>query len=246
VNATARRWITAAAAAVAAVALSTEAAMAQSCPSPLRDARRLVLVTARSMNATAAVLRLYRRASPGAPWRALGGPEPAVVGKAGMAWSPFFRRLARRGEPIKVEGDKRAPAGVFALGRSFGILASSRPGYLRITPGTVCVDDPRSAAYNTITLRSRVGPSVHAENMSRVRPLYRRGLLVNYPTDARRRAGSCIFIHVWGSASTGTAGCVALPEPRVEALQEFAADGAVLAILPRFALGRLRGCLPEP
>jgi L,D-peptidoglycan transpeptidase YkuD (ErfK/YbiS/YcfS/YnhG family) len=80
--------------------------------------------------------------------------------------------------------------------------------------------------------------------MSHVLPMYRRGLLVDYPTDARRKAGSCIFIHVWRSPTTGTAGCVAVPEPRVEALQAFSRGGAVLAILPREALGRLKGCLP--
>jgi L,D-peptidoglycan transpeptidase YkuD (ErfK/YbiS/YcfS/YnhG family) len=67
---------------------------------------------------------------------------------------------------------------------------------------------------------------------------------VDYPTDARARAGSCIFIHVWRSPTTGTAGCVAIPEARVVALQEFAAGGAALAILPRRALDRLPGCLP--
>ena len=44
---------------------------------------------------------------------------------------------------------------------------------------------------------------------------------------------------------TGTAGCVAMPEPRVEALQDFSEGGAVLAILPRGALDRLAGCLPR-
>ena len=72
--------------------------------------------------------------------------------------------------------------------------------------------------------------------MSRVLPMYRRGLVVDYPTDARKMAGSCIFIHVWRSPTTGTAGCVAMPEPRVEALQDFAADGAVIAVLPQAAL----------
>jgi L,D-peptidoglycan transpeptidase YkuD (ErfK/YbiS/YcfS/YnhG family) len=75
--------------------------------------------------------------------------------------------------------------------------------------------------------------------------MYRRGLLVNYPTDAGKRAGSCIFIHVWRSPTTGTAGCVSMPEPRVEALQDFAANGAVVAILPRAALDRMPGCVPQ-
>jgi len=168
-----------------------------------------------------------------------------LIGRGGMGWSPFFVQLARRGEPIKVEGDKRAPAGIYKIGRSFGIVALSQPNYLQVTPDTICVHDLSSPAYNTIASRARLGPAVSAENMSRALPMYRRGLLVDYPTDARKRAGSCIFIHVWRSPTTGTAGCVSMPEPRVEALQEFAADGAVLAILPRGALDRLRGCLPQ-
>ncbi|MEA3024977.1 MAG: hypothetical protein QOF91_262 [Alphaproteobacteria bacterium] len=229
----------------AAVVHSMTSARAQSCPAPLPEARRLVLVTAETMNDLAATMRLYERASAGSAWRALGAAEPATIGRAGMGWSPFFPRLARPGEPIKVEGDKRAPAGIYPIGRSFGILASSRPGYLQVTPDTICVNDPSSPAYNTIASRSRLGPTVSAENMSRALPMYRRGLLVDYPTDARKKAGSCIFLHVWRSPTTGTAGCVAVPEPRVEALQDFAAGGAVLAILPRGALNRLPGCLPQ-
>jgi L,D-peptidoglycan transpeptidase YkuD (ErfK/YbiS/YcfS/YnhG family) len=239
-----RSRIAAVAAVTAAVAALCGPARAASCPAPLAQAKRLVLVTTEAMNDTAAAMRLYERAAASDSWRATGEAEAALIGTAGMGWSRFFAPLARRGEPIKVEGDKRAPAGIFAIGRSFGVLASSRPGYLHVTPDTICVNDPSSPAYNTIALRSRLGPAVGAENMSRALPMYRRGLLVDYPTDARRYAGSCIFIHVWRSPTTGTAGCVALPEPRVEALQAFAAGGAVLAILPRGALDRLPGCLP--
>jgi L,D-peptidoglycan transpeptidase YkuD (ErfK/YbiS/YcfS/YnhG family) len=239
------RRIAALAAVVAvAAAHSIAPARSQSCPAPLAGAKRLVLVTAETMNDTAATLRRYERAAPGESWRAVGGAEPAVVGKTGMGWSAFFAHLARPGEPIKVEGDKRAPAGVYAIGRSFGILPSSRPNYLQVTPDTVCVDDLTSPAYNTIAQRSRLGPAVRGENMSKALPMYRRGLMVDYPTDAKKKAGSCIFIHVWRSPTSGTAGCVALPEPRVEALQDFAAEGATLAILPRVGLDRLKGCLP--
>jgi L,D-peptidoglycan transpeptidase YkuD (ErfK/YbiS/YcfS/YnhG family) len=239
------RWLAAGAIAALATAYSLVAAQAQSCPAPLANAKRLVLVTAPNMNDMAATMRLYERASAKEPWRALDAPEPATIGRAGMGWSQFFSKLARRGEPLKVEGDKRTPAGIYPIGRSFGVLASSRPDYLHVTPDTICVNDVSSPAYNTIASRARVGPAVHAENMSRILPMYRRGLLVDYPTDARKQAGSCIFIHVWRSSTTGTAGCVAMPEPRVEALQDFAAGGAVVAVLPRGALDRLPGCLPK-
>jgi L,D-peptidoglycan transpeptidase YkuD (ErfK/YbiS/YcfS/YnhG family) len=232
------------AAAAVLVVWSGTAIAATSCPAQLAQARHLVLVTAAGMNDTAATMRLYQRASPSVPWQALGEDEPATVGRAGMAWSQFFLRLARRGEPVKVEGDKRTPAGIYRIGHSFGVLASSRPHYLHVTPDTICVNDPSSPDYNTIASRARVGPFVRAENMSRVLPMYRRGLLVDYPTDAGRRAGSCIFIHVWRSPVTPTAGCIAAPEQRIEALQDFSEGGAVLAVLPRQALDRLKGCLP--
>jgi len=223
---------------------SANAQKPQSCPTLLTEARRLVLVTADNMNAAAATMRLFERGSPNDAWRQL-STEHAVVGKTGIGWSQFFRTLARPGEPTKVEGDKRAPAGIYAIGRSFGVIASTRPDYLHVTPDTVCVDDPSSPAYNTIASRAQVGAGIHAENMSRIVPMYRRCLLVDYPTDARRRAGSCIFIPVWRSPGTGMVGCVALPEPRMDALQDFAQSGAVLAILPTSALDRLPGCLPK-
>ena len=58
------------------------------------------------------------------------------------------------------------------------------------------------------------------------------------------RAGSCIFIHLRLPGKTGTAGCVALPEPQLKALQDFSQGGAVLAVLPKQALGRFKGRLP--
>jgi len=73
---------------------------------------------------------------------------------------------------------------------------------------------------------------------------YRQGLVVDYPTNAAARAGSCIFIHVWRSPNRPTAGRVGLSEARVKCPQDLAADRAVLAILPRQALHRLPGCLP--
>lgn len=226
------------AASVAALAQETGA-----CPAPLASARRLVLVVADHMNAKSARMWRFERASPAASWRPHGAAEPAMIGRAGMAWSPFFAGFRREGEPLKIDGDRRAPAGIYPIGRSFGTVPSSRPGHLQVRNDTVCVDDPASPAYNTIVTRAAAG-RVSAENMSRALPMYRRGLVVDYPTDAKARAGSCIFIHVWRSSTTGTAGCVAVPEARVMALQDFSQPGAVVAILPRAALGRFAGCLP--
>lgn len=234
------------AAVLAVIALiAPQAALAHSCPEPLASARRLVLVTADTLTSTTATVQRFERAAPNAPWQLSGGPATGLIGHKGMAWAHAFRSLARRGEPVKVEGDKRAPAGFYKFGRSFGFAPSDRAGYMRILDGMTCVDDPSSPDYNTITWRAEIGPKVHGENMRRA-PVYARGLLVDYPSNRKARAGSCIFIHLQLPGRTGTNGCVALPEPQLEAVQDHVQDGAVLAILPRQALERFKGCLPEP
>jgi D-alanyl-D-alanine dipeptidase len=202
-----------------------------------------VLVTAADMHGAAARLQRFTRPSPDERWRPDGGPVSARIGRNGMAWGYPYRALARPGEPVKVEGDKRAPAGIYRIGDSFGFAPSSRPNYRRIGEGMVCVDDPAHRAYNTITTRAQVGAKVHGENMWRV-PEYRRGLLVDYPSSRQARGGSCIFIHLRLPGKTGTGGCVALPEPELAGLQDFAQGGAVLAIVPEQALDRFGGCLP--
>ena len=218
------------------------AAHGQSCPELLASARRLVLVTAPDMNTPNANIERFERAGDG--WKSVAAAQPALIGRNGMAWSQAFRALGNRSEPIKMDGDKRAPAGFYRIGASFGFAPSPRANYLHVREGTVCVDEPMSPAYNTITTRTKVGPSVHAENMWRV-PAYRHGLLVDYPTDRKNRAGSCIFIHIRMPDAKYTQGCVAVPEAQVLELQDFAAGGAVLGIVPISARGRLASCLPE-
>jgi L,D-peptidoglycan transpeptidase YkuD (ErfK/YbiS/YcfS/YnhG family) len=220
------------------------AALAQSCPAPLATARKLVLVTPQTWTSSTARLQRFTRLAPGRPWQPESGPVSALVGRNGVGWSIAFRGYAFPGEPIKQEGDKRAPIGFFNIGHSFGFAPSPRVGYLQITPDTVCVNDLRSSAYNRIASRGVIGPNVRGEPMRRI-PEYVRGLLIDYPTDARDRAGSCVFIHTRLPGATGTGGCVALAESEVTTLQDFAQSGAVLAIVPKPALLRFRGCLPQ-
>jgi L,D-peptidoglycan transpeptidase YkuD (ErfK/YbiS/YcfS/YnhG family) len=218
-------------------------ALAQKCPEPLASARRLVLVIADTPISTTATVERFERDTPNAAWHLSGGAATALIGHKGLGWAHAFRAFARKGEPVKVEGDKRTPAGFFKIGKSFGFAVSDRAGYLRITDGMTCVDDLSSPAYNTITTRAEIGLKVHGENMWRV-PEYARGLLVDYPSSRRARAGSCIFIHLRLPGKTGTSGCIALQEPQLEAVQDFSTDSAVLAVLPRQVLGRFKGCLP--
>ena len=151
---------------------------ADTCPDLIAQASRLVLVTTQSMDTQLATMQLFARRAANKPWKRISAAEPAVVGKAGLGWGYSILDFKEREEPEKVEGDKRTPAGFFRIGASFGFAPSRRPGYIELKAGeTVCVEDPSSPFYNTITKRSEIG-SAEADDM-RSSPLYRSGLFVD-------------------------------------------------------------------
>jgi L,D-peptidoglycan transpeptidase YkuD (ErfK/YbiS/YcfS/YnhG family) len=220
------------------------AAADEACPAPLANATRLVLVVSPDMQAVSASLRRFQRDAPDAAWHAAGGAIPAVVGQAGMGWGWPFLREARPDEPVKREGDRRTPAGFYALGRPFGLAPAAFPGYLRLLPDeSFCVDDPSSPLYGGIVRRAAAGNGTGGEAMWKV-PLYRRGLIVGFPVDRARKGGSCVFVHVWRAPARGTVGCVALAEDGARLLQDWARIGtAAIGILPQAALDRFAPCL---
>jgi L,D-peptidoglycan transpeptidase YkuD (ErfK/YbiS/YcfS/YnhG family) len=222
---------------------ASSAAFAQACPPLMQAAERLVLVTVPNVTSSAGTLRLYeRRANAG--WASVGTAQLVNVGTRGVAWGPTFRALAADGEPLKVEGDKRSPAGFYTVGRPFGFAPSALARYLQLRADHVCVEDPASPVYNAITTEQALGRRTGTENMGRM-PRYRRGLVIDYPTDAAAKAGSCIFIHIWKGPGRSTEGCLTMPEPRVAALQRFADEHpTVLAVLPQAAVGKFGDCLP--
>lgn len=232
---------------LAAAATAAAPALAEPCPPPLDTALRLVMITTPDMNSSTARLELFERRTKDAPWTRSRTGAPVMLGTNGLAWGYTFRTYKRAGEAEKREGDMRTPAGFFPLGPSFGFTARKLHGHIRIEKGkTVCVEDPASPHYNTITTRAAIGTNIKADNMGDTR-LFRNGLFVAYPSDRATRAGSCIFLHIWKSPSTSTHGCVAMPETRIKFLQEFAEDGAVLGVLPQGARQRFEGCplLPD-
>jgi len=115
------------------------------CPTLLTNALRLVVVTTPSINHARGKLTTYRRATPQRPWIRNNAPIDVVVGRNGLAWGWTSKALARTGDPLKQEGDKRTPAGVFTIGRPFGTQSSKLENFLKLRTGqTFCVDDTRS------------------------------------------------------------------------------------------------------
>lgn len=218
------------------------------CPSVLREATRLLLVTTPGMARSDARARLFVRPSVGPGWQAAGLAFPATVGRNGLGWAWNQTALSDGAEPVKREGDGRTPAGIFAAGVPFGASARPVAGYrLLDRPRTACVDDVRSPFYNALVDAALVAPGHGHEPMWRI-PLYRQGIVVEHATSRPLAGGSCIFLHVWRAPGRPTSGCVAMAESNVIALQD-AFDGrrAAIVILPQGAVGRLAACgLPVP
>jgi L,D-peptidoglycan transpeptidase YkuD (ErfK/YbiS/YcfS/YnhG family) len=179
------------------------AACAQTLPNRLETGRatQLVTVVARSRSSTQATFRLW--AKRGGCWRPAAGPWTAWLGGNGTS-------------PVKREGDRRTPTGIFGFGRTmYGVAAN--PGvhypYHRVVCGDWWVEDPASRYYNRFRhVRCGATPPFRttSEDLSRSPTAYRHFAVIAYnssPIVPGR--GSGIFLH----ATTGrpTLGCVSLP-----------------------------------
>jgi len=130
-------------------------------------------------------------------------------------------------EPIKKEGDKRSPAGVFALPSVTGTVPSLPTGlpYREATDKLRCVDDGKSSQYNTVTDE---GSWTSAEEMRADH--YAIAVFVAHNPERKPGAGSCIFLHVGDHT---TVGCTTMSRPALAELVAWLKPGALLVQLPR-------------
>lgn len=222
-------------------------------PSPLAEARQVLLVLAPGWDAPAGALARFEREALTSAWKPVGAALPTALGRNGLGWGLGLHPAQTTG-PFKREGDGKAPAGAFRLGYAFGYaptFPAARLPYFQLTPGLECVDDARSRHYNRILSRlpGRVADWDSSETMLRSDDLYSLGLVVEHnanPPEAG--AGSCIFLHVWNGPGSGTAGCTALDKPAVAELLGWldAAKNPVLVQLPRAEYDRLKAAWGLP
>lgn len=124
-------------------------------------------------------------------------PIASVIGKQGMV------------EPDqKLEGDMKTPIGLYAIKQAFGTeFIHLNMDFLHITAEDKWVDDVGSPNYNQHVKGECDAKSF--ENMNR--DTYQLGAVIAYNMNpVKPSAGSAIFMHVWESPKTPTAGCVAM------------------------------------
>lgn len=212
-------------------------------PTPiLAQSTQLVTAVLDDWASTTATLALWHRTD-ATTWQRVGEPWTGVVGANGAAWGIGLHGegppLGHTG-PNKLEGDKKSPAGSFAIGAAWGYATAPPSGTkLPYTPSDdqiKCVDDPSSLHYATIVNQAGLQIDWHsAEDMRRRDPLYTWVVDIAHNPSRVPGEGSCIFLHVWKDAASPTVGCTAMPEPQLKALltQLDPAQHPTFVLLPR-------------
>jgi L,D-peptidoglycan transpeptidase YkuD (ErfK/YbiS/YcfS/YnhG family) len=222
---------------------------------PWHDARQMIVVTIADWNADHGALRTFERKD--GRWRMVKGATPVTIGKAGAGWGLGLHPQQHVG-PSKREGDNRSPAGVFRIGEAFGYAADADTAmpYRPLGASDWCVDVSTSPQYNRIVDANVVGAAavkgasepmrrdLHFDGDQR----YREGFVIEHNPDARPRAGSCIFAHLWKSPTAATAGCTAMTPAAMQSLLAWLRpqDHPVFVLLPQAEYRRLRSSWQLP
>ncbi len=185
------------------------------------ESLQVVVVTTKDSSAVQGTARLFERNSSKSKWKTNGESFPVVIGRNGLAWSEDLI-ISHNPLQYKREGDGRSPSGLFPLTFVFG--SSTKPEklkfpYIKLEQFTECVDDVNSGHYNKIVDRMKVGNLdwKSSEKMLAVGLEYELGVFVahnSYPVV--RGNGSCIFLHIWKNANSGTSGCTAMERSNLE------------------------------
>ncbi|WP_428739873.1 L,D-transpeptidase family protein [Sulfurimonas sp.] len=173
----------------------------------LLSAQQIVLVVADNFDTSKATLSAYD------------GDKQVLkdidvnIGKNGLGWGLGVKKITHNtNEPLKMEGDKKAPAGIFDIGFAFGYqdkLDLNIP-YIHANDNLLCVDDINSRFYNRfVNFDSGIK---NFEHMKRKDQQYKYGLVVVHNQQQEKKRGSCIFLHIEKEKNHPTVGCTSMKE----------------------------------
>lgn len=152
---------------------------------------------------------------------------PVVFGKHGLAWAKGLQPFVPPNVQMRCEGSLTSPKGIFSIDALFGFdpfIAEHYPKMqtLYFHENLVGVDDVHSKFYNQIVDVQKVEKDwTSYEDLSQI-SVYKMGATIGFNTlEKDRLAGSLVFLHLWRSPTSPTAGCTALCEKNLEALMEW-------------------------
>jgi len=183
---------------------------------------QVVVGIAEGWGSTSVKLQRWERKAGGA-WRQAGTPWEGRLGGAGLVWGRGLNPVPS-GAVLKVEGDKRAPAGVFGLGTACGydreIVRHPAMPYFQVTSRDLWVEDAASPHYNQ-RLRLDREPRTAWEKKAQMRQGdYAHSLKLfiqhNAPPRVVPRGGSSIFFHIWrAGGAKASVGCTTMSDAKL-------------------------------
>ncbi|MCW9027049.1 MAG: L,D-transpeptidase family protein [Thiovulaceae bacterium] len=170
-------------------------------------AAQIVLVVAQNTDTSKAILQRYENN------QKVGNPIDVNIGKNGLAHGLGISSFKiNNKESDKIEGDKKAPIGVFKLHYLFGYEKKDKNynmNYIQVDEKYTCIDDAQSIYYNSV-LNFVDKDAKSFEYMKRDDDQYKLGIVVGHNDIKKPNAGSCIFIHVQKAVDAPTAGCTSM------------------------------------
>ena len=171
------------------------------------------------------------------------------LGKNGLGWGLGILNLKHNNkDPLKYEGDKKAPIGIFKLTKVFGYEKQTNlhMPYLHVDKQTICVDDSNHKNYNQITKMPKIKPKSF-ETMKRDDFQYELGIVVEHNKNQVKQRGSCIFLHVERFKGAGTAGCTSMSLEHITKIVHWldASKKPILIQIPKKELPQIKKLYPN-
>jgi L,D-peptidoglycan transpeptidase YkuD (ErfK/YbiS/YcfS/YnhG family) len=168
---------------------------------------QMIIVEANGWDTKYAKLTTYEKVN--GVWQKALSDMPATIGYNGFA-------------QVMKEGGGSSPTGIYNMGTGFGWAAkpsNTKYSYRVTTAYDYWIDDVTSVDYNKWIYYTG-DPTKRWKSFERMNhPLYKYGAVIKYnenPIVAGK--GSAIFLHMWKSSTSATAGCVAVSEANMKTL----------------------------
>ncbi|MFA6136831.1 MAG: L,D-transpeptidase family protein [Sulfurimonas sp.] len=209
----------------------------------LSCSEQILLVVSKDMNTSKAFLECYEDG------KTVFDTGEVNIGTNGLGWGLGKIKLSQKeSEPIKKEGDKKAPAGVFKLTKIFGYKndkSLSMP-YIYTSKTLICVDDVNSTLYNQI-LPMPIDEPKSFEMMRRDDNQYELGVVVEHNKNGVKGGGSCIFMHVAKSKDASTAGCTSMRLDEIKKITSWLdrSKNPILIQIPKSSAKEILKLYPE-
>lgn len=216
--------------------------------------RQLIVSIAPTWDSSTGRLQLFERQKD--KWLPVGEPVRVLYGKNGLAWGKGELGQEQQGTH-KTERDKRAPAGVFAIGTIYTYDKALPDGadypFHTITAADAWVDDPLNPLYNQHVVVDPANPPpwFEKQKMRLDDPPHRWLVEIRHNSDPPvPGAGSAIFFHIQRGPDHPSAGCTVMTQPAIVRLVRWLRKGDEphYVLLPREEYLRLWKTwgLPDP